>query len=459
MAARKRFSRQLSRQVILHVAILASITAATGQTGSRLEGDISAITFSKEGNPFVVNGETVVPQGSSVTIGPGCVFLFKDYSALKVQGVIEVNGDSIDPVIFSSFKDQAYNKSSQEAANQFDWNGITIARGAGRATLHNFKLMYSVFGVKCENSDMEIVNGLFRQNSRSGLAIGEKDLEVNENTLIAYSISPPAVQSGDGAQFLDHGDATLFVETDPAGAIVTIENHKIDKATPFRLDSIKAGQYTLLARKDLLVGSLNITLEQAEAKKVLIKLDKQKTAIRVITEPPDAEVFVEKKITRRAKPDLISPGLLKQVPEQKTVLISFFRPGYCDTAISLPLTPFQVNNVFIELKAADEKAKQAQKSFLKKRKLARTSIYFWAGSGALFAATGGFAYAALKDYDDAREAKEYLETTIERQGPYFDSMVRENADKAASGNKNRNVSVVFGALGMAALATGLVFYF
>lgn len=423
-----------------------------------IEGDISAVTFSNANNPYIVNSEITVPDGKKAVISAGCVLLFKESTRLNVTGSLEVNGDSASPVIFTAINDQVYNKASAQSANPFDWNGIHIERIAGKVSLKNFRLMFSVYGINCESNQLTIENGVFRQNGRSNAVIKGKQARISDNEPVSLNIVPEEPAAGP-TPFFGKGDATLYIETEPSGAIITVENKKIDKTSPLHIDSIQSGQYVVKAQRDLLVGTMNVAVGSGEIKKVFIKLERQKTILRVLSEPSDAQVFMDKKITKRARPDFVTPGVVSDVPDKKTLLLSFYKYGFKDTSITLALAAHQVNNVYLEMKAATDAILKAQKAFERKRKLARLSKYLFGAAVPCLAASGVLFYSASKDNNAAKDAKIFLDNTVERQGPAYEQKLRENDEKASSGNRKDNAGIICGAAGVLLLGAGLVFYF
>ncbi len=157
---------------------------------TNLGNDIGGRTFEKSGNPFLVDKDLVIPEKSQVTIKPGCVFLFKPFTGINVYGNITVDGTEEDPVIFSSINDADYNSKAEQLPNSFDWNGIYIAKESSDVKLCNFRLMYSVFGVKSKKEDVIIQNGYFKQNGQFHFTINNNILYVQDNIPYSYNVEP-----------------------------------------------------------------------------------------------------------------------------------------------------------------------------------------------------------------------------------------------------------------------------
>jgi hypothetical protein len=153
-----------------------------------IKGDIKAVILDSSGNPFIVESDIVINQNEKVIIKPGCVFLFKQFTSLDVFGSLFVEGTEDKPVIFTSINDKDYNKEVKLLPNAFDWNGINIAQQSDTVTLSNFKLMYSVYGIKSTNENIRIKNGIFKVNGQFHLTINNKIHYVVDNEPYSFNI-------------------------------------------------------------------------------------------------------------------------------------------------------------------------------------------------------------------------------------------------------------------------------
>jgi hypothetical protein len=430
---------------------------------THLSGDITAVLFDSTRSPFVVDSDVVVPYGKNIAIGPGCVFLFNAYTSLSVAGSIAVNGDSTAPVVFTSANDNTYNIQSKQPPNPFDWNGIVISAEAKDAVVRNFKLMFSVYGIKSFRQNIRIEKGVFRRNGRSHLAVNGVVQQVEDN--IPFSIGIPdtvvpevSLPRAPTETTVAEGDVTLFVRSEPPGAQVLLDGKTIENTTPLTIDKLKPGQYTIRVIKADLSADEEVVVRPGETRQVSLELVKAKTQLKVISSPLDAEVYINKRPNKHTKPDEKTPIVFPDI-QDKNVKISLFKIGYHDTAISMPITPFQMNNCFVELSKAGAKEIGKQKKMVSERGKARLSYYFL--GGALAAAVGGgiVCYLAQQDYNKADNAKQFLETTVVTSGPVYQSKVQENQDACNAGNLKRNAAIAIWGIGAVALGFGLVFYF
>jgi hypothetical protein len=305
-----------------------------------------------------------------------------------------------------------------------------------------------------------IENGLFRQNGQSRLVVGNKPQPVEENTLVTLSFLPQEPpKSVVKSSIIGSGDATLYIESEPDSASVVIENTRLDRLTPLRIDSILPGQYTIKATRGEFTASKSVVLESGGVKRLVLKLEKRKTTVRIITEPLDAEVYVSRMPAKRAKPDLLSPGILENVPDTKALRFAFFKPGYRDTTVQLTIVPNQLNNVYVDLVKADDALIAAQKKFIRGRNRVPLAKFFYLGSAPFFLGGAYAGYKAWNEYGIARTAKEYLENTVERTGSTYESKIVENRNHISYGDRWRALSIGAGAVGCALFGTGLVLYF
>lgn len=153
-----------------------------------LSGNIGGMTLEQTGNPYLVTETITVQSGKTTIVKPGCVFLFKPFCGIEIQGTLVVAGVRDSPVVFTSINDINYNKASEQASAPFDWNGITIGSDAKKIHLANFMLAYSVYGIKAVQNNISIENGIFLQNGQFHFTVKGAIQQVPEN--LPYSYNP-----------------------------------------------------------------------------------------------------------------------------------------------------------------------------------------------------------------------------------------------------------------------------
>lgn len=154
-----------------------------------ITGDISGMTFKPSGNPWIVKENVFIEEGSKTVIKAGCIFLFKPFSGIIVQGSIEVEGQPDALVVFTSINDSSYNEASTQKAEPFDWNGITIDKIAETVKMTDFVLSYSVYGLKSKKENVVLERGIFRQNGQFHFTINDKIQEVESNLPFSHNIA------------------------------------------------------------------------------------------------------------------------------------------------------------------------------------------------------------------------------------------------------------------------------
>ena len=160
-----------------------------------INGDIGNLIFEKAKSPYIVSEDIFIPEGKTTTIKEGTVFLFKSFTGLTIYGNVTVEGSQDNPVIFTSVNDAGFNDSASQLAQSFDWNGILIDRNAQKIQLRNFRLCYSVYGIKSKKDNILIINGVFKDNGQFNFTVNEQIQLVEDK--VSYSYGYDALKRDD----------------------------------------------------------------------------------------------------------------------------------------------------------------------------------------------------------------------------------------------------------------------
>jgi hypothetical protein len=198
------FSEDVMKK-ILYVSILSLFCFFSANAETHISGDIRVTTFDSTGNPYIIDQDIIIPAGKKLTIKEGCIFLFKGFTGINVYGQINVAGTAKRPVVFTSVNDPDFNPKSDQQPNPFDWNGILIARESSGALIDNIHLRYSVYGIKSQNTNITIQNGLFRQNGQFHFTVNDKIQYVQDNISYSYSGAAGAKESDRSVDLSDDG--------------------------------------------------------------------------------------------------------------------------------------------------------------------------------------------------------------------------------------------------------------
>lgn len=180
--------------------ILVLLLAAQVFPQTALRGDISENSFPVEGNPYIVEEDIFISEGKITEINAGCIFLFRPFTGLTVEGDFLINGTPDRPVIFSSINDSVYNDRNEQSAAPFDWNGILVSEKSTAVCLRNFRLAYSVYGLKSKNPNIQTENGIFIQNGQFNFTVDDKIIPVQDSVPFTLNYTKEIPESIDSIQ-------------------------------------------------------------------------------------------------------------------------------------------------------------------------------------------------------------------------------------------------------------------
>lgn len=154
---------------------------------THLSENIGGQTLNSAGSPYIVESDLTIPVNTQAVIKPGTVVLFKSFTGINIYGSLLVEGTKDNPIVFTSINDANYNEKAEQLPNSFDWNGIYVNEKAGDIKFRNFKLMYSVFGIKSQKDDITLQNGFFKQNGQFHFTIKDNIHYVQDNISYSYN--------------------------------------------------------------------------------------------------------------------------------------------------------------------------------------------------------------------------------------------------------------------------------
>ncbi len=286
----------------------------------------------------------------------------------------------------------------------------------------------------------------------------EKVLTETMNRL-AYQMAGLEVEKKDTKIIVQRGDASLFVKTDPEDASVYIDGKLMDGRTPGTFENLTPGKHTVQVKKADFQAGQDVELIGNQVVRISLKLEKQKTALKIASKPTEAEIFLDRERTLSKKPDQLTPGIFYDITPGPHKF-SLFKVGYIDTTLSITIEKDVSNDFSISLvEETDNKKIMQQKKFVKRRKQRKPGRIMLIGSLGFAAAGAILMYYAQEDYDDAMEIKDKLDLSSIKSGPVFEELVQENKDKNDSGNLKTGLSIgMFGATGVCGGLGFLLFF-
>ena len=139
--------------------------------------------------PYLVASDIEVPFGKTVTIEPGTILLFQNFTGFQVQGQLIAEGTKEKPIVFTSEFDGRFNPDTSLIANPFDWNGIYIHKDAFGTRFKYCKINYSVYGIASDTRLIRIDPGLFYANGKAHLTIADSMHLVEDEKPYTYVLN------------------------------------------------------------------------------------------------------------------------------------------------------------------------------------------------------------------------------------------------------------------------------
>jgi hypothetical protein len=124
--------------------------------------------------PYLVIGDIEVPVNKTVTVEPGAVFLFKNFTGLRVQGKLIALGTKERPIVFTSENDRSVNPASKLYPNPYDWNGIYIHSDGQGSCLAFCIVSYSVYGIRSDTKFIRLDPIKLRFNGKNNVVVEGK---------------------------------------------------------------------------------------------------------------------------------------------------------------------------------------------------------------------------------------------------------------------------------------------
>ena len=169
-----------------------------GENGSAsldnyLSGVISVHTTLPSGTVYKALGDLVVAQGATLTISDGVRIEFGADMDLTVNGVVNVFGNALAPVEFTSNK---------AIPSKNDWAGIKIDSGLNYSLINYANISYAVDGVSFNSSQGLIGNSIIENNTtgilltNSSPTISANKIRLNTDGMKIMHNSNPVVNNG-----------------------------------------------------------------------------------------------------------------------------------------------------------------------------------------------------------------------------------------------------------------------
>lgn len=227
----------LSKSLAIVAAVLSVLlgarvaTAATTISG----GNLINQTWTPAGSPYIVEGDSIVPVGSTLTIQAGTTVLFKSTDAqagganstkveLIVNGTLTVSGTTASPVTFQA----------ETGTTAGTWYGIVVNSGATGASISGAVVKHATYGVNSAAGAalLSIVDSTFSTNTYGVyLTAGSPTLtrvtaSANSYGFYFYGTMSPTVSE---AQVYDNTSYGMYAYGTAGSSTVLVDKSTFDK--------------------------------------------------------------------------------------------------------------------------------------------------------------------------------------------------------------------------------------
>jgi hypothetical protein len=169
-------------KVIVCICFFSAITIA-----EQLAGDLPRY-ISANKSPYFVVADIYVPSGKIVEIEPGTVLLFKNFTGLHIQGVLNAKGTLMRDIVFTSVNDEDYNQNAGLNPTPYDWNGIYVHKDGIGTDLERVKIRYSVKGILSETKFIRLSEVFFHDNGRANFTVENEAKPVVPDMPYSYNL-------------------------------------------------------------------------------------------------------------------------------------------------------------------------------------------------------------------------------------------------------------------------------
>jgi hypothetical protein len=181
------------------------------------------------------------------------------------------------------------------------------------------------------------------------------------------------------------------------------------------------------------------------------------TSLRIGSDPPAAEIYIDKKPGKKVSPYAITPATISHI-KNPSISVTLFKKNFTDTTISLNLISGKVNQIDITLSNIKPESVSAQNNLLHERarvKLGKvcliTTPFFLIGGA-------GLLYLSEKHLKKANEAGEYVNNSFS-SSPNYETMIIQHKNETDNWKKKFYPGIALLGVGAIDCAIGCILYF
>ncbi len=187
-------------------------------------GTLSANTTWTNGDPYVIAGQVIVPEGVTLTVEPGTVVKFQqascglqrpDLPGILVQGTIKAEGLTDAPIIFTSVNDHSVGGATGSGTpNPGDWDAILFDPTSLNSVLSHAVVKYGGYSDQACESSWDWVEGAIDIYS-SSVSIANSEINSNKTGIYVTAGTSPTISAcnilnNTGQGILIHGASPIM---------------------------------------------------------------------------------------------------------------------------------------------------------------------------------------------------------------------------------------------------------
>jgi len=137
--------------------------------------------------------------------------------------------------------------------------------------------------------------------------------------------------------------SSLYITSNPSGALIYIDGNKISGSTPNMIDNLSSGEHRVILQSGNFTTDTTLMLEPYDVKKIHLTLQKGFGKLKVVTTPFEAKIFIDN-IEKG-----ISPALIKDIISGKHQ-VKITKEGFLSVEMPVDINYNEVKEIQVFLK-------------------------------------------------------------------------------------------------------------
>ena len=197
---------------------------------------VATVEWQKAEVPFIINSEITIPEGLTLTIGPGVIIKFSTLGRVYIGVNLSARGTSQEPIVFTALIDDQYGGDTTNNGESVGWQGywdfIYFFPSSGGSLLQNVIIKYAGFvssfgsdapnfgAVLVDGAAITIVDSVIENNLIYGIKLSSSD-SIIENTVFRN----PPIQTDDASDEIRNPRSLSIFNSNPSLTNSLFENN------------------------------------------------------------------------------------------------------------------------------------------------------------------------------------------------------------------------------------------